>query len=75
MQNEIKPLDSTEITIRYVRAMGPVSVAGIASELLTQCQGITSLNHAEIEASRVITHGLFSGWLAKYDEESFEIAR
>ena len=67
------PINHIEAAIQYVRACGPVTKAGLAHEIRTQVQGATKgkCNYLAVDA---IQHGLQTGWLEKYDEESFCIA-
>jgi len=75
MNNEYKPLDAIQITIMYVRAMGPVSRDGIVRELLTQCIGVNDRKMAESEADRAIRHGLSTGWMEEDGEDYYDMAR
>ena len=69
---EVKRHDPIEITIMLVRAMGPVTVAQIERELLTQCTYTKTPADAGRQARKAIAHGLEHGWLVKYDEESYD---
>ena len=64
-------LNYIEITIRFVRACGPVTESAIVREIETQCQ---AKSKAHEWAKSAITHGLSRGWLERYDEESYSIA-
>jgi hypothetical protein len=65
--------DTISITIQYVRACGPVTEEQIAHELKKQSSAVNSKN-AIIIARNAIDHGLSTGWLNAYDEDSFCIA-
>ena len=73
MKTAIKSINHIEAAIMHVRACGPVTKAGIAHEIRAQVIGATNENCNEL-AEKAIAHGLDSGWLENYDEESFCIA-
>ena len=63
-------IDHIGAAIRIVRASGPVTREQIAAEILEHVQAATRDNCDEL-AGDAIGHGLLSGWLEEYDEESF----
>lgn len=66
-------INHIEAAINYVRACQPVSANGIAHEILTQVVEATKDNCKNLAAA-AINHGLKTGWLEKYDDQSFCIA-
>ena len=66
-------INHIEAAIMFVRACGPVTKESIAQEILTQVSTATPGNFRGL-ADKAVEHGLSTGWLERYDDESFCIA-
>ena len=66
--------NATKQAQNHIAACGPCDRRGIRFGILDQTSGATEEN-ADTLTWEAINHGLTTGWLKKYDSESYEITQ